>query len=198
MIRVFAAVCLLIVSLTAQADVGLGVSVKSSTAIVYLPVTAGRFMFEPFVRYTDRESETTRVPDVPPVPPGTSSLEVYSVGLGIFRMKLPTERMGLYYGGRIARLEERSESSTLITSTVPITIPPSTLSSELDGYSVAPTVGLTYSVAERVSVGVEVGVDHTEMDGISVNDPSTGPPTTVSAEVEGNDVRAEIIFRFLF
>jgi hypothetical protein len=197
MIRIVAALCLLIGCLTANADVGLGVSVKSGTAIVYLPVTAGRFMFEPFVRYTDRESETTRIPAAP-VPPGTTSTELYALGIGIFRVRLPSDRIAFYYGGRLARLDERSASSSLITSTLPIPIDPSTTSSELDGYSVAPTIGLTYSVVERVSVGVEVGWDHTELDGVSISDPSTGPPTSLNGEVEGDDIRADIIFRFSF
>ena len=55
--RALTIVCALIAT-SANAEVGIGVSAKTDSATVYIPVTVNRFMFEPFVRATDRDTES--------------------------------------------------------------------------------------------------------------------------------------------
>jgi hypothetical protein len=47
-----------VITTSAAADVGIGVSAKTDSTTVYIPITIGRFMVEPYVRATDRESQS--------------------------------------------------------------------------------------------------------------------------------------------
>ena len=57
--RLVLAIVCAIVATSAEADVGIGVSAKTDSASVYIPITVKRFMFEPYVRATEQKSESS-------------------------------------------------------------------------------------------------------------------------------------------
>jgi hypothetical protein len=186
----------LLTSVSALADVGVGASVSANDASIYVPVTAKRFMFEPYFRAADRESETSTPATVRP--PGTSSIEARLLGVGIFRLVQPAERVTFYYGGRLGYLEEKLRSTSLVISTTPSQLAPPFHSSEVDGYSIAPTIGFQYHFMERLSIGAELGWEHAELDGVAVDDPLVGTTITLHGDITADDTRSNIILRFFF
>src|SRR5688572_16774327 len=108
----FAIICALVAT-SAAADVGIGVSAKTDSATIYIPITVKRFMFEPYIRATDRESETvsTTGTTFPVTVASTSEVQAYAVGVGVFRLVPLADRFTLYYGGRLARIDEESTAA---------------------------------------------------------------------------------------
>jgi hypothetical protein len=194
------AICTLMVVTPAEADVGIGISAKTDSATVYIPVTVRRFMFEPYVRATDRESETlsTIGTDFPVTTASASGLEARVVGLGVFRLVPFTERVTLYYGGRLARIDEQAESFTAIGATTPPPFSQPSQSSTADGRAIIPTLGFHYNVVERLSIGGEIGLDFSEVDLLTTNRSQFGSTQTSISKVTTNDTHAEIILRFFF
>jgi hypothetical protein len=200
MLRVALAACAL-VALPSHADVGIGVSAKTDSATVYIPITAGRFMFEPYVRATDRETESVSTTGtVLVLATGTASeVQANAVGLGIFRLVPLAERVTLYYGGRLARIDEKAESFAASGINVPPAFESPSQESTAEGASIAPTLGFHYSIIERLSIGAEIGLEHTKVDTDSINRSSSGAITqTSTAEITSTDTRANIILRFFF
>jgi hypothetical protein len=187
-LRLVYCACALLAVVAAEADVGIGVSAKSDEATAYIPITAGRFMFEPYFRSSDQavEEEST-----------TQHTEAHALGLGIFRVVAPAERVTFYYGGRLAHLEEELRSDLTSTGTTFRT-------SETEGHSIVPTIGFQYHVIERLSIGAEVGVDRREVERVITNfnirPPSLPqiPPTVSTSKTTSTDTKAELIVRLFF
>jgi hypothetical protein len=195
-IRIPLLACAIFACAAAHAEVGIGVSAKSSDATVYVPIKVAKFMFEPYVRYTDRESEGFNIGST--TARSGSELEAYTVGVGIFRARELSERVTLYYGGRLAAITEESRSVSVTTTSFPIALPPALQSTEVDGHSIAPTVGFQYHFMERLSIGAEVGVEHAELDATTIDDPLLGTTRTFNSDLSGNDTRSNVIVRFYF
>jgi hypothetical protein len=189
----FAIVCLLLAA-TARADVGIGASVASNDATIYVPITTSRLMIEPYIRYFD--TELTFGSSVSPAAgPREQQFENYDVGVGIFGVRQPKDRVAFYYGGRVAYSTQLQE-----TTFADLSIPNPILvnRTDLDGYQIVPAVGLTYSVIERLSIGVEVGWVYSELDGEELYSSSFSPPTNVDHELTATGTRAAVILRFFF
>jgi hypothetical protein len=166
---------------TAEADVGLGLSVKNDEATVYIPVTAGRFIFEPYFRASDAIStSTSRFTGITSV---TQESDVRALGIGIFRLADLGERVAVYYGARLARTDSDIATSNGVFLT------------KAEGDVVAPTLGFEYRFVERFSVGAEVSVDHSEQESTLVYGP---PPRNITSKNTTNTTRADVIFRFFF
>jgi hypothetical protein len=175
-----------------EADVGIGVSAKSDEATAYIPITAGRFMFEPYFRSSDKEDQQGT----------TAHTESNSLGIGIFRLVEPAERVTVYYGGRLARLEEKQWTEQRDGDVFATT--------EREGHSIVPSIGFQYHVIERFSVGAELGVQRGEVQE-TVTQYRTifvpGPPSDVvpgpvsnidTSKASSTETKVEFIVRFLF
>jgi hypothetical protein len=162
----------------AEADVGLGLSAKNDNTTVYVPITAGRFMFEPYFRYSDDEFEDDNA--------FTIDTEAHALGVGVFRLVEPNERVTFYYGGRVARLDQ--EQGAIVT----------------EGHSIAPVAGFQYHVIERLSIGAELGVDRSEIEsvrttpGFTIGNLPPIPPSISTTNTISTDTKAELIVRFFF
>jgi hypothetical protein len=188
------------VATSAEADVGIGVSAKTDSATVYIPITVRRFMFEPYVRATDREIESlsTSGTIVPVTSQSASELEANAIGVGIFRLVPLAERFTLYYGGRLTRIDEETKSFNASNVNNPPPSQPSG-SSTAEGHSIIPTLGFHYNIMERFSIGAEIGLDHSEVDIVSISRSQSGATTLTSmSESTTNDTRADVVLRFFF
>ncbi len=199
--RAFALVCALVAT-SANAEVGIGVSVKTDSATVYIPVTVQRFMFEPFVRATERESESlsTSGTIVPLTSASATEVEANAIGIGIFRLVPLADRFTLYYGGRLASIDEEVKSfSASGTVTAPPTFAEPSQMSTAEGSSVMPALGFHYSIVERLSIGAEIGIERSEVDTEAINRLQSGAISqTASGKITSTDTRANVILRFFF
>jgi hypothetical protein len=180
--------CAVLAVSSAEADVGIGVSAKTDEATAYIPITAGRFLFEPYFRSSDRTEDNGTE---------TQHTETYAIGVGIFRLVEPAERVTLYYGGRLARLKEEARSERNSDGAV-------FGKTESDGNSIVPTIGFEYHMLERLSIGAELGVDRRKVETITTSfyigfPGSPGFPFPPAREtVTTRDTKAELIVRFFF
>ncbi len=203
--RLAIAIICAMVATSAEADVGIGVSAKTDSATVYIPITVRRFMFEPYVRATDGESEslsTSGTASFPIKSASASEFQANAIGVGIFRLVPLAERFTLYYGGRLAHIDEEWKSFTATASGVNNTPPafsqPSQ-SSTVEGHSIIPALGFHYNIIERLSIGAEIGLDHSEVDAVSIERSQSGTTTqTSTSEITTNDTRADVVLRFFF
>lgn len=196
LVLIFAAV-----ATTAAADVGIGASAKTDSATVYIPITVGRFMVEPYVRATERESESlaTTGATLSFTTAIASELDASDIGVGVFRVVSLAERMSLYYGGRLARIDQEAKSfSAAGVNTVPAFGQPSETSSA-EGHSIIPALGFQYNVVERFSIGAEIGLNRSEVEATTVSRSQGGAITsTASSDITTTDTRADVVFRFFF
>ena len=187
------------VATAANADVGVGVSAKTDSATIYIPITVRRFMFEPYVRATEREVESLSRTGttLSNTSASASEIQANAVGVGIFRLVPLAERFTLYYGGRLARLDEEVKSFNASALSTPS--PQPSTSSSLEGHSIMATLGFHYNVIERFSIGAEIGFDHSDVETTSITRSSSGAITqTSSSDLTTTDTRADVIFRFFF
>jgi hypothetical protein len=105
----------------------------------------------------------------------------------------------LYYGGRLARIDEEAKSfnATGVNTTPSLTQP--SASSSAEGHSIIPTLGFHYNIVERLSIGAEIGLDHSDVKVSTINRSQSGTVTsTSSSNITTTDTRADIILRFFF
>ena len=197
--RLALAIICTMVATSANADVGVGVSAKTDSATIYIPITVRRFMFEPYVRATEREVESlsTTGTTLSITSASASEIQANAIGVGIFRLVPLAERFTLYYGGRLARLDEEVKSFNASALSAPS--PQPSTSSSLEGQSIMATLGFHYNVIERFSIGAEIGFDHSDVETASINRSQSGAITqTSSSDLTTTDTRADVIFRFFF
>jgi hypothetical protein len=199
--RAFAIVCALIAT-PVYAEVGIGVSAKTDSATVYIPVTVQRFMFEPFVRATQRESESlsTSGTILPVTSASATKVDASAIGIGIFRLVPLADRFTLYYGGRLANIDEEVKSFNASgTVTAPPTLGEPSQVSTAEGSSVMPALGFHYNIVERLSIGAEIGIERSEADTENINRSQSGAITqSATGTITATDTRANVILRFFF
>jgi hypothetical protein len=197
---VFAIICA-IVATSAEADVGIGVSAKTDSASVYIPITVKRFMFEPYVRATEQKSESSSTTGTifPTTSLSASELQAHDIGVGIFRLVPLAERVTLYYGGRLARINQQLKSSSGVSVNTGSPFSQSSQSGTAEGHAIIPMLGFHYSIVKRLSIGAEIGVNHTEVDSVTTSRSQSGSTIqTSSSQITTNDTRADVILRFFF
>ena len=162
----------LAMSSSAFADVGIGVSIQSEDSRVYVPIDITEsFRIEPLVRYYKNEESE-----------GDSEYKTkYSeIGAGFFGKSGLTENLDFLYGVRVAYTKEKRVYQYANFDR--------DLDLELDGYAIAPTIGFEYFVMEKFSIGGEVALAYTKMDGeeddsgdkIDVDDKTTETDTSLN------------------
>jgi hypothetical protein len=194
-----AAICTMVAT-SAHADVGIGVSAKTDSATIYIPVTAGRFMYEPYVRATDREAASVSTSGtIFPITTTTES-EVHAnvIGVGVFRLVPLADRFTMYYGARLERIDEEATSSGSSSLSISVVSQPAQFSSA-EGHSIVPTLGFHYNIIERLSIGAEIGLNHSDVETNTIVRSQSGAITTTStSDITTNDTRADVILRFFF
>lgn len=171
-----------------SAEIGIGVSPKTSDASIYIPIDIGsRFRVEPSLRFSERTSESTSS--------GMNSSKSTSIGVGVFGLTRVTEDIAIYYGGRIGELEQKTTLRTTLVDPIGLFQPTHVdARSESDGHFISASAGLEYSLIERLSISLEVGLERSELD---ATQSVTGMPLE-DGTIEQNDTRANIILRFFF
>jgi opacity protein-like surface antigen len=118
--------------------------------------------------------------------------ETNAVGVGIFRSREPAEGVTLYYGARLAYVEAEANREPIPSDSFGFRS-----SSKAEGHVIAPTLGLEYRFIERLSIGAEISIEHSEVENVSVNNAGSPPPTLRTKTTE-NETRADVILRFFF
>jgi hypothetical protein len=163
------------------ADFGLGVSVRSGDATIYMPIDISEaFRIEPMLQYEYRKSEYTLFDDTIA---STNTGTLWAVGVGLFGVTQLAESASVYYGGRVSYMSSESESSYLGTLPGGAVLAPE--SRESDGIVLAPTLGLEYHFSEHFSIGGEAALTYTNAE----NDDESS---------ERISTTTNIIFRYMF
>jgi hypothetical protein len=156
--KILALVCTACASPAWAADMGVGVSTESNDSTIYVPIDFGdAWRIEPFVAYSKTKF-------------GASARnEELSIGAGLFALQPLGESLQVYFGARLAYLDfEQAIYST----------PFGTISSDGDGYRIAPTLGFEYSFNDHVSLGAEAAWFYEDIEGnFNGNQERTGTDT---------------------
>jgi len=179
--RIFLVLIFIILPFAAQsADFGFGASFKSNESTIYFPIKIDqKFLLEPYVRYTDRDSVSIA---------GIQSISTKDLvlGFGTFWTSQPMDSASLYIGARVAYVQSEQVTRTQLGI-------PTTFTQDMDGYLIAPTVGFEYFVIERISIGGEIAYEYSNIDG-----DTTSTFSTTSTEQKFSGTRTNILFRYYF
>jgi hypothetical protein len=170
------------------ADFGLGVSVESNDAWIYVPIDVSpKLRIEPNVRYIESESEVQSKSDIFGSIFTTSESQSLEIGIAVFGLTSVLEAVRAYYGARVAYIDSEFE----IRSSGDFT----EISQEqsADGYRISPTIGFEYQFNRRFSIGGEAAWFYQDID--IDNDAGTA---TGRADIEQNGTETNLIFRFFF
>jgi hypothetical protein len=90
------------------ADAGLGLSLRSNDAWIYVPIDFGKVRIEPSVRYVETKSNSTST-DTSLFFPVTSTVKAkdrtYEFAFGVFGLADLMDNVSLYYGARAAYID---------------------------------------------------------------------------------------------
>jgi hypothetical protein len=174
---VAALVALAVGSMQASAaDFGIGVSVQSDDSIIYAPIDFNKkFRVEPSIRYLKNEFDSLGV-----------SLEQKSLelGVGLFGLSSVNQSIRIYYGGRLAYLDQENDQ-LLFSGVIGNVFVPARATVDSDGYRVSPTIGFEFMVNERFSLGGEAEYFFQDIDGDNGDQ-----------ETSGTDTRLIVRFKF--
>jgi hypothetical protein len=134
--RVLTLAALALLPAIANADVGVGASLRDSDAAIYLPIEASEnWRIEPFFAWSDEDLSG----------PGNQDLSQESqvLGAGLFRKLAIHDRTQVYLGARLAYTRFEATDGTS----------PNDLEGE--GYFFEPTLGVEYRIIELVAVSLE-------------------------------------------
>lgn len=177
---------------TASAKVGIGVGISSESATIFLPVDLGQYVrIEPAFEYQkyDRSEEYSDLNR-------TDEATYAELSLGLFGRFTVYENLKGYAGLRLGYNYESNESTRVSTSGTEYT------ERDLQGYSIAPTLGFEYFFVENFSLGGEVSWYYRALDGdITVNQiPVSGTPDLMTGDTENTrtGTHAKLLARFYF
>jgi len=186
-------VCLgLYISQTAVAEnLGLGVSIKSNDASIYLPINVHEeFRVEPFISYSSYDGRENE-----------EGLEIsyknnYSnlnFGIGFFKIQALKEQISAYYGLRSSytkneqsfnRIEESNKYGN---------------EKETSGYTVSPIIGFEYSIINDLLVGFEAEWWFSDLEGkevTSYGEPVDDIKTNIKNKSQGTNTRVTVRYFF--
>jgi hypothetical protein len=163
------------------ADFGIGVSVQSDDALIYLPIDFNKqFRLEPSIRYLKDEQDFGNGVNF--------DQESIEIGVGLFGLTGVGESIRVYYGGRLAYVRNEVDQTTqLVTGPVFGTIVLATRQSDADGYRISPTLGFEYLINERLSIGAEAEYFFQDVEGDDL---------AADRETSGTDTRLIVRFKF--
>ena len=195
--RILLSVSLILLPVVASADFGIGASFKSSEAGIYFPVTiTPRILVEPYLRYSDGDFESSLVGSTEP---GVdSSFTTISFGAGLFGVSQLSDAVDFYYGARAAYVREESSSTALLISPVPFSSFDPRSEGDLDGFSIAPTLGFQYFLTDNISLGAEARWEFSEISGTIVSTGASGAETQIDQTRRRSDTRTDVLLRFYF
>jgi hypothetical protein len=158
------------------AELGVGVSVQSDDSIIYVPIDVNKsFRIEPSIRYLKNETDIGLGVDL--------ESETLELAVGLFGLSEVSESIRIYYGGRLAYLDQESDQTIfagVIGGNIILT------SVDSDGYRISPTLGFEYMINDRFSIGGEAEYFFQDIDRDGAGD----------SETSGTDTRLIVRFRF--
>lgn len=129
------------------ANVGVGVSVRDDDTRIYVPINVTEsFRIEPFVNYGKREEKDDDWEE---------SVKAYEFGLGFFGRTELVDKLHFLYGARISYLSAKAVNKDSDGSSYKY---------DVDGYSIAPTMGFEYFIMEKLSIGADVSLVYAKTD----------------------------------
>jgi hypothetical protein len=177
------------------ADAGLGVSLRSDDAWIYVPIDIGKVRLEPSVRYVDSESTSVSSDASFPFPfseTRTTDARSFELSVGVFGLGNLLENVRVYYGARLAYID--STQTERIRRQIASSVTETTFDIDSDGYRVSPTLGFEYAFNRRFSIGAEAEWFYQDSDADlkqSNGDPSSGEGTQTGTA-------SRVIVRFYF
>ena len=162
---------------TFAADFGIGVSVQSDDALIYVPIDFNKqFRLEPSIRYLNDEQDFG----------GGLRLdrESIEIGVGLFGLAGVGESIRVYYGGRLAYVKNEMEQFTTLGIGGGFLV---VTENDTDGYRISPTLGFEYLINDRLSIGAEAEYFFQDVEGDDLD---------TDRETSGTDTRLIVRFKF--
>ena len=177
------------------ADFGVGVSVQSNDAWIYVPIdVTPAFRIEPSMRFVSAESESQTQSSSFGLPITTSvksDTDQYELAVGLFGKTALGESVRLYYGARAAYLD--NETTQRIATSFGTSEDVIEDESSLDGYRISPTLGFEYLINEHFSLGGEAEWFYQDLDSDISQTELAG-----AAKLKSNGTATRLIVRFTF
>lgn len=150
-----------------HAGAGVSVSTTSDTLVpqFLVPIDVmSHLRVEPELAYWRRENRRTSDSDVIIARSSSTAqtLSSTSVGAGLFLVQT-REKLNLQYGARLGYV--RIATDIVQTSVTPASTLTGTTSSTLPGFFVGPALGGEYFLSDRFSIGVELHLRYTSVEG---------------------------------
>ena len=163
------------------ADVGLGVSIHSGDPTIYVPIDIGeKFRIEPLLRYQSRKSEQLlSAPSSSYKLTGTAKTTSLAIGSGFFGVAALADSATVYYGARIAYLTNKLDVSYSVSGVGGPPPDPSPTKEKLDGFLLAPTLGLKYRFSDHFAVAGEAALEYSKVDGDGNEESGTRTTTNI-------------------
>lgn len=166
--------CLTVISSGALASTGIGVSAQIDDIWVYVPIDLTEsFRIEPLVRYYKKEDQSD----------SEDYTEISEFGVGLFVQSEVVENFNFLYGVRVAYSASKYTYKSQFFDS----------GTDQDGYLIAPTIGFEYFLADKISLGGDVSLVYTDLDG---KDTDSGESIDVSEKTTSTDT--SLIVRFYF
>ena len=179
------------------ADFGVGVSVQSNDAWIYVPIdVTPRFRIEPSIRFVSAESESQTQSSGFGFPVTTSvksDTDQYELAVGLFGKTTLAESVRLYYGARAAYID--NETTQRIATRFQTVEDVVEQNSSLDGYRISPTLGFEYLINEHFSLGGEAEWFYQDLD---ADISQTDVDIAGTAKLKSNGTATRLIVRFTF
>ena len=187
--------------LPAFAEVGIGVSLKSNDASLYIPwQITPNVRLEGEFRQLSQDTEQSGVTTISATSQNINykgDSDSTQIGAGLFWTNDLQNSITLLLGLRLNYVESKTSSSqTLSASTVANT------HTDLDGFEWAPTLGLEYTITDKVKVAAEVNYFRQDIDGKGRSVQTggfSGDITNVSdLELSASGTNTRLVLRYFF
>jgi len=194
--KIVLGVALALVAVQANAaDAGLGLSLRSNDARIYVPIDFGKIRIEPSVRFLDTDSSTTTEDDAiffPATIVRDVDERTYELGVGVFGVTALMENVGVYYGARVAYID--TSTTQHVRTQIGNSTSDSFIDIETDGYRLSPTLGFEYKFNKHFSIGGEAEWFYEDVD----SDLDQGNGTENSGDGSATGTATRLILRFYF
>lgn len=167
---------------------GLGIDVDDQLRI-YMPIAIGNMIVEPMLLIVnnDRTSSDSSFQS-------NMDTKRKELGIGIFATKNLSNSTDIYYGARLGYIASEGSYWTSSSFGFPLT----TSKSEEDGYFIAPTLGVQYHLSKDFTVGLDLSIFYSDVDGTSTNLSSGSVTSRSDTESSGYATRSKVILRYYF